>query len=114
MVAVVQEYYANTGALVAAAESARKAAGKEAGQVGCSVVEAFGGEPRPVELEGVLRMEYRSKLLNPKWAKAMAAQVRPPTPLRPVALIPCPTSSSCAAHTSTASERAVSACFCCC
>eukprot|EP00892_Ulva_mutabilis_P009150 jgi/Ulvmu1/6607/UM003_0244.1 len=70
----IQEYYANTGALVAAAESARKGAGKAAGGVGCSVVEAFGGEPRPMELEGVLRMEYRSKLLNPKWAQAMAAQ----------------------------------------
>jgi len=31
-----------------------------------------------MELEGVLRLEYRSKLLNPKWAKAMAAQVCPP------------------------------------
>ena len=29
-------------------------------------------EPR--ELEATLRMEYRSKLLNPKWAEAMAAQ----------------------------------------
>lgn len=26
------------------------------------------------ELEEVLRLEYRSKLLNPKWAQAMAAQ----------------------------------------
>ena len=26
------------------------------------------------DLEGTLRMEYRSKLLNPKWAQAMAAQ----------------------------------------
>lgn len=29
---------------------------------------------RPRELEEVLRMEYRSKLLNPKWAEAMASQ----------------------------------------
>jgi magnesium chelatase subunit H len=26
------------------------------------------------ELDDVLRIEYRSKLLNPKWAEAMAAQ----------------------------------------
>lgn len=26
------------------------------------------------DLESTLRMEYRSKLLNPKWAQAMAAQ----------------------------------------
>lgn len=34
--------------------------------VGCSIVEAFGGEPAPKELEDVLRLEYRTKLLNPK------------------------------------------------
>jgi hypothetical protein len=34
--------------------------------VGCSVVEAFGDNPKPQELEQVLRLEYRSKLLNPK------------------------------------------------
>jgi hypothetical protein len=28
----------------------------------------------PKELEEVLRLEYRSKLLNPRWAQAMAAQ----------------------------------------
>lgn len=83
-VVVLQEYFANTGALVAAAESARKSAGKAPGRVGCSIVEAFGGEPRPVELEGVLRMEYRSKLLNPKWAKAMANQARSPLPAPPL------------------------------
>lgn len=26
------------------------------------------------DLESTLRMEYRSKLLNPKWAEAMSAQ----------------------------------------
>lgn len=36
--------------------------------VGCSVVEAFGDKPKPQELEQVLRLEYRSKLLNPKVA----------------------------------------------
>lgn len=47
-------------------------------RVGCSIVEAFGGAgagaggaggagvPPPRELEEVLRLEYRSKLLNPK------------------------------------------------
>jgi magnesium chelatase subunit H len=70
----IQEYYANTGALIAAAESAKQDAGRR-GRVGCSVVEAFGGDPKPVELDKLLRMEYRSKLLNPKWAASMAAQV---------------------------------------
>jgi magnesium chelatase subunit H len=70
----IQEYYANTGALIAAAESAKQHAGR-VGDVGCSVVEAFGGEPKPVEIDKLLRMEYRSKLLNPMWAASMAAQV---------------------------------------
>lgn len=57
-----QEYYANTGALKRAAQNAR--GGRP---VGCSIVEAFGGEqPVPKELEDVLRLEYRTKLLNPK------------------------------------------------
>ncbi|WIA37068.1 hypothetical protein OEZ86_014043 [Tetradesmus obliquus] len=65
----IQEYYANTGALVAAAKNARK--GKA---VGCSIIEAYGKQVQPKELEEVLRLEYRSKLLNPKWAQAMASQ----------------------------------------
>jgi len=71
----IQEYYANTGALTNAAGAARKRNGRE-GKVGCSVVEAFGGENSnaPRELEDVLRLEYRSKFLNPRWAEAMAAQ----------------------------------------
>ena len=73
----IQEYYANTGALVAAAESAREDTGKS-GAVGCSVVEAVGGDPKPVAIEKLLRIEYRSKLLNPKWAAAMAEQVSTP------------------------------------
>ncbi|KAG2494735.1 hypothetical protein HYH03_007247 [Edaphochlamys debaryana] len=78
----IQEYYANTGALVRAAEVARGGGAKGGGKpVGCSIVEAFGGAgsgsgsgsvPPPRELKEVLRLEYRSKLLNPKWAKAMA------------------------------------------
>ena len=39
-------------------------------KVGCSIVETFSKDVRPKELEEVLRLEYRSKLLNPKWAKA--------------------------------------------
>ena len=63
----LQEYYANTGALVRAAQDARQEG--RAGTVGCSIVEAFGGPgmtSKPRELEEVLRLEYRSKLLNPK------------------------------------------------
>ncbi|KAG2423878.1 hypothetical protein HXX76_014932 [Chlamydomonas incerta] len=86
----IQEYYANTGALKRAAEVAKgdPGPGGRRPRVGCSIVEAFGGAgagaggggggnagvPPPRELEEVLRLEYRSKLLNPKWAKAMAAQ----------------------------------------
>ncbi len=40
-------------------------------RVGCSVVEAFGDKPKPQELEQVLRLEYRSKLLNPKVRPAL-------------------------------------------
>ena len=40
-----------------------------------SVIEAFGGDDIPVkDVEEVLRLEYRSKLLNPKWRDAMLAQ----------------------------------------
>lgn len=44
-----------------------------------SVIEAFGGTsddaPIPVkDVEAVLRLEYRSKLLNPKWRDAMLKQ----------------------------------------
>ena len=38
--------------------------------MGCSVVETFGKDTGARELEEVLRLEYRSKLLNPKWAQA--------------------------------------------
>ena len=60
----MQEYYANTGALTRAATDAR---GGRA--VGCSIVETFSSDVKPRELEQVLRLEYRSKLLNPKWAQ---------------------------------------------
>ncbi|MCT7950248.1 magnesium chelatase subunit H [Ancylothrix sp. C2] len=64
----IQEYYANTGALKKAAE---KQSGKK---VNASFVESFSNDTTPRKLEEVLRMEYRSKLLNPKWAEAMVNQ----------------------------------------
>jgi len=84
----INEYYANTGALARAAGDARARRAREEGGKGSgsdddekeqqesllpavSVVEAFGDGP-PRDLDAVLRLEYRSKLLNPKWAKAMA------------------------------------------
>ena len=39
-----------------------------------SIIETYGKDVKPKELEEVLRLEYRSKLLNPKWAQAMASQ----------------------------------------
>lgn len=70
----IQEYYANTGALLRAA---RKESGN--GRVRASIVEAFGsvgkgGKGREArDLEDVLRVELRSRLLNPKWADRMLA-----------------------------------------
>jgi magnesium chelatase subunit H len=64
----IQEYYANTGGLKLAAEqqSGRK--------VNASFVESFSKDTTPRQLEDLLRLEYRTKLLNPKWAEAMANQ----------------------------------------
>ena len=64
----IQEYYANTGGLKRAAE---KQSGKK---VMASFVESFSQDTTPRKLDSILRMEYRTKLLNPKWAKAMADQ----------------------------------------
>lgn len=64
----IQEYYANTGGLKKAAELQR---GKK---VTASFVESFSNDTTPRNLDDLLRMEYRTKLLNPKWAEAMAAQ----------------------------------------
>jgi magnesium chelatase subunit H len=64
----IQEYYANTGALKQAAE---KRSGKK---VTASFIESFSKDTTPRKLEDLLRLEYRSKLLNPKWAQAMANQ----------------------------------------
>ena len=67
----IQEYYANTGALKVAAETA---SGKKCS---VSIVEAFrDDDAQPKDLGDVLRLEYRSKLLNPKWADAMLVPVR--------------------------------------
>jgi magnesium chelatase subunit H len=64
----IQEYYGNTGGLKLAAE---KQSGKE---VEASFVESFSKDTTPRKLKDLLRMEYRTKLLNPKWAEAMADQ----------------------------------------
>ncbi|MEA5556725.1 magnesium chelatase subunit H [Nodularia spumigena] len=64
----IQEYYANTGGLKKAAEMQR---GKK---VTTSFVESFSKDTTPRNLDDLLRMEYRSKLVNPKWAQAMANQ----------------------------------------
>jgi magnesium chelatase subunit H len=64
----IQEYYANTGGLKRAAEKQR---GKK---VNTSFVESFSKDTTPRNLEDLLRLEYRTKLLNPKWAEAMANQ----------------------------------------
>ncbi|MEH2235841.1 magnesium chelatase subunit H [Nostoc sp.] len=64
----IQEYYANTGGLKRAAEKQR---GKK---VSTSFVESFSKDTTPRNLDDLLRMEYRTKLLNPKWAQAMANQ----------------------------------------
>ncbi|AFY56659.1 cobaltochelatase CobN subunit [Rivularia sp. PCC 7116] len=64
----IQEYYGNTGGLKKAAE---KQAGKK---VKASFVESFSKDTTPRYLDDLLRMEYRTKLLNPKWAEAMVNQ----------------------------------------
>ncbi|NEQ44350.1 MAG: magnesium chelatase subunit H [Leptolyngbya sp. SIOISBB] len=64
----IQEYYANTGALKQAAEQ------RQGRRVTASFVESFSQDTTPRKLEDLLRMEYRTKLLNPKWAEAMTAQ----------------------------------------
>jgi magnesium chelatase subunit H len=64
----IQEYYANTGGLKKAAE---KQSNKK---VATSFVESFSKDTTPRNLDDLLRMEYRTKLINPKWAEAMANQ----------------------------------------
>lgn len=64
----IQEYYANTGGLKKAAEQHQ---GKK---IAASFVESFSKDTTPRQLDELLRLEYRSKLLNPRWAEAMVAQ----------------------------------------
>jgi magnesium chelatase subunit H len=64
----IQEYYGNTGGLKLAAE---KQSGKK---VTASFVESFSQDTTPRKLEDLLRLEYRTKLLNPKWAESMINQ----------------------------------------
>jgi magnesium chelatase subunit H len=64
----IQEYYANTGGLKRAAEQ------QQGQKVTASFVESFSKDTTPRDLEDLLRLEYRAKLLNPKWATAMADQ----------------------------------------
>jgi len=64
----IQEYYANTGGLKRAAEQ------QGSKKVNTSFVESFSKDTTPRQLEDLLRLEYRTKLLNPKWAEAMANQ----------------------------------------
>ena len=66
----IQEYYANTGAIKKAAENNRI----DDKKVAISVVEAYEQTVNPKELEETLRLEYRSKLLNPAWAEGMRKQ----------------------------------------
>lgn len=68
----IQEYYANTGGLKRAAEVAQQSV-RPGGRVPASFVESFSRDTTPRDLEELLRLEYRTKLLNPRWAQAMAA-----------------------------------------
>ena len=73
----IQEYFANTGALARAAQTRkRRATGNAEARVTASFVESFGSASarQPRDLEQLLRLEYRSKLLNPRWADKMVAQ----------------------------------------
>lgn len=63
----IQEYYANTGAMV------RKMGDLQGRKVDALIVETTQKEVKPKKLDAALRMEYRTKLLNPKWAETMVA-----------------------------------------
>ncbi|CAK9063462.1 unnamed protein product [Durusdinium trenchii] len=64
----IQEYYANSGAMV------RRMSDLQGRKVDALVVDTTQKTVAPRKLDSVLRMEYRTKLLNPKWAEAMVAQ----------------------------------------
>ncbi|NJM07456.1 magnesium chelatase subunit H, partial [Candidatus Gracilibacteria bacterium] len=61
----MQHYYGYSGALKAAAE---RATGKT---VALNFIESFTAETKIQSLDQVLRVEYRTKLLNPKWYEGM-------------------------------------------
>ncbi len=61
----IQHYYSASGALKMAAEKRRGT------PVKLSFVESFTRETKVADAQGVLRMEYRTKLLNPKWYESM-------------------------------------------
>ena len=61
----MQHYYGYSGALKAAAE---RATGKT---VALNYVESFTAETKVQSLDQVLRVEYRTKLLNPTWYEGM-------------------------------------------
>ncbi|MCG8352506.1 MAG: magnesium chelatase subunit H [Chloroflexales bacterium] len=61
----MQHYYGYSGALKAAAER------RSDRPVKLSYVESFTAETKVQDLEQVLRMEYRTKMLNPKWYEGM-------------------------------------------
>jgi magnesium chelatase subunit H len=61
----MQHYYGYSGALKAAAERAT------GGPVALNYVESFTAETKVQTLDQVLRVEYRTKLLNPKWYEGM-------------------------------------------
>jgi len=69
----LREQIAKAEAAAAAKEDDAKA-GKPVKKVACSIVETFGDDVAPRDLEETLRMEYRTKLLNPRWAEAMSQQ----------------------------------------
>jgi len=55
------------------ADSAAAAARRPFKPVACSIVETFGEDVTPRDLEETLRLEYRTKLLNPRWGCAGVA-----------------------------------------
>ncbi|MFV9506621.1 MAG: magnesium chelatase subunit H [Oscillochloridaceae bacterium umkhey_bin13] len=61
----MQHYYGYSGALKAAAE---RATGRS---IALNYVESFTAETKIQNLDQVLRVEYRTKLLNPKWYEGM-------------------------------------------
>ena len=72
LIVCIYERYATTVMILIAFLQALKRAAEKAkgpnssGKVGVSIIEAFSKTVEPQELESVLRIEYRSKMLNPK------------------------------------------------